>query len=136
MFQVIGIIVVLYFCIKFSDKIKSYWKTNNDTENSLLIFSLHSILSSLTDRQRILIRDNIDGVFDSYGKNNTGNAIDHLVMIQLIPLTYLSTIQDPETKEAITKLFNLLSSTFSDAPSSYKENLTVSELHAFIKDKI
>lgn len=136
MLQLLGVIFVMV-CFY---KAREWWQEQNGEwgskkENPLLIYVLGSLLTSLKPDERILIRDNIDGVFKAYQRQHKGKDID-LTRIDTIHKFYnLETISN-DAGHALNKMFSVLQVSINNAPSGYKEELSIKELHKFLKEKI
>lgn len=136
MLQLLGVIFVM--CAFYY--VKEWWENRDGfsttSEHPLFVFTLGNILSSLTAEERIVIRDNIDGVFKHYKRHYKTKEIN-ISQVQDIYKMYVSTGIKKEDVESVKKLFNLLQEGFNAAPSSYKDStINVMDLHRFLKEKI
>lgn len=136
MLQLLGVIFVM--CAFYYAK--QWWEErdgfSSTSEHPLLVFTLGNILSSLTADERIIIRDNIDGVFKHYKRHYKTKEID-IAQVQDIYKMYVSVGIKKGDVESLEKLFRLLQDGFDAAPSSYKDStINVLDLHRFLKEKI
>ena len=141
--QFIVLLLLVYVVWKFRKSIfrtltaKASSARYNDS--NILEFCLGGVLTQLTDRERILFRDNFDLVYRRFTKVR--------LSAQSIDITRVSVLADvseafnqseinEEAAQAIQRTLVLIEETAKKAPQNYERHLSVSQIYLFLKESI
>lgn len=141
--QFIVLLLLVYVVWKFRKSIfrtltaKASSARYNDS--NILEFCLGGVLTQLTDRERILFRDNFDLVYRRFTKVR--------LSAQSIDITRVSVLADvseafnqseinEEAAQAIQRTLGLIEETAKKAPQNYERHLSVSQIYLFLKESI
>jgi hypothetical protein len=131
------IILVIMFRGKIVAFLYGRLKSRHPTDLTALSFTLGNILTELTDRERILFRDNIDKVFKAFRSRHFYlRECDVCFITEAYARIAPSVSLADEPKAAIVKVFEIIAKTATKAPSNLRRELTVDEIYIFLKENI
>lgn len=144
MFQLIGFIAVIYIVFKLRDKISNGWSwlasgskgVKHTPKSDTMIYSLGNIISNLSDRERIVFRDQIDGFYNFSSGAIKPSNFSYLVLPGLVETYAIKNTVSAETKETLNKVFGLMIEAINTSPSRYSREVSLKEIYDSLKENI
>lgn len=139
--QIILLLVTIYVLYRYGNRIITSvyggLKSRQKNEYNALSFSLSAVLEKVTDRERILFRDNIDYLYRSLKKIRGHYKTLDLREITIIVRRADGVMKaDTEVAAAILKVFEIIEKTARTAPPNLEAELTLDQIYIFLKDNI
>lgn len=139
--QIILIAFVIYVLYRYGNRIITSvyggLKSRQKNEYNALSFSLSAVLQQMTDRERILFRDNVDYLYRSLksirGHYKTINLREVSIIVRRADGVMKA---ENEASQAIMKAFTIIEQSAKQAPPNLEAELTLDQIYIFLKDNI
>lgn len=139
--QFIIALIVIWALWKFRDNILgalySRYRSSTKGGHNALTFTLSAILTGLSDRERIVFRDNIDHIYRAIKKiKGHRTEVDVRYIETLLHRAQAYSNLSDEVMAVFRKTFGIISEAATKAPANLENELTVEQIYMFLKDNI